>query len=302
MAIVAASAFVLPLSSAPIPTSTFGAFVPLPLSTSITTVILLGVSPAPGSVDPSVSTGSIVEVLGGLVPNSFEYAGGYRDGERYGFSSIHEETAEQIDLDETDNDKKTIDFHIYTKQGLPASGVAGEGAVCSPIGSQIQTKRDLGAYANALGTFSHISDAKYRYTFSASEVAATGGEGNIWLRVKVPDFRVAELRTPIRLRFPTTAEISAAILNAARSGFIGTGTIGEGVAIGMAMLQGNILMDKVHQGPNGQTFARVRCFHSGSAASAATQGGSGEGEFATFIVTTSYTDTNQIASHRVVQQ
>src|SRR5512139_1075271 len=48
------------------------------------------------------------------------YPDGYADGERYGFSSPHEELMEPIQLGETDDAKKTISFEIYTSAGLPA--------------------------------------------------------------------------------------------------------------------------------------------------------------------------------------
>lgn len=102
---------------------------------------------------------------------------------------------------------------------------------------------------------------------------------------------------------PTAAAIRDAILDAARSGHLGVGTIGEGVAIAASMLQGNFYMDNVvNTDPNGQTSARIRCFLSGTATAGATQGGSGEGEFATFVVTTTYSAPGKATSHRAVQQ
>jgi len=250
---------------------------------------------------PSVSTSDSVTVFMGQVSPTFEYSDGYQDGEVYGFSSPREKTTEPVTLGETDDDKKTISFTMFSTEGRPASGIYGEGDVCSPSVSQIQTNRDLAGYANAAGTFVHLGDGKYRYTYSNSEVSSGGGEGNIWLRVKVPGFRTAVLRTPIRA-VPSPGDIRDAIFTAARSGHITTGTVGEGVAIATAMLQGNFYMDTVTNTASGQTLSRIRCFLTGAAAGAATFGGSGEGEFATFLVTTTYSDPDQIATHRVVQQ
>lgn len=102
---------------------------------------------------------------------------------------------------------------------------------------------------------------------------------------------------------PSAATIRDAILDAARSGHVTLGTIGEGIAIATALLQGNFYMDEtVNTNPNGQTSARIRCFLTGTAAAAATPGGSGQGEFATFVVTTTYSGINKITDHRVVQQ
>lgn len=230
-----------------------------------------------------------------------QYTDGFTDGEIFGFSSQQEETMEPIQLGETDNDKKTVSFRIYDTYGFPASGLVGEGAVASPSVGDVQINRDLAGYVNSAGTFSHIADGEYRYTFANSEVTSVGGEGSTWLRVKIAGFRTVVLRAPIRdIATPTSAR--DAVLNAVRSGFVGTGTIGEGIAIASSLLQGNFLMDQVTNTANGQTAARIRCFHTGAATTAATNGGSGEGEFATFIVTTVYSGPSKITTHRVVQQ
>jgi hypothetical protein len=230
-----------------------------------------------------------------------EYDDGYIDGERIGFSSELEEPMEPIQLGETDDDKKTVSFRIYTTQGLPASGLAEDGVVCVPAVGEVQTNRDLAGYVNSVGTFTHVGDGVYRYTFAASEVAA-GQEGNIWLRVKVSGFRTVVQRVPIRNLAPSAAVVANAVLDAARSGHVGVGTVGEGIALAASLLQGNYYMDNVTNTANGQTAARLRCFHTGAAAQAATAGGVGEGEFATFLVATSFSGPNKITDHRVVQQ
>jgi len=96
--------------------------------------------------------------------------------------------------------------------------------------------------------------------------------------------------------------IAAAVLDAARSGHVTLGTVGEGIALATSLLQGNFFIDEVTNGANGPTAQRLRCFLTGTATSSATSGGSGEGEFATFLVTTTYAGVNQIQTHRVVQQ
>jgi hypothetical protein len=230
----------------------------------------------------------------------FQYTDGYTDGELYGFSSQHEETMEPIQLGETDDDKKTVSFRIYTETGLPASGLSGGGPVCVPGVGAVQTNRDLAGYVNSTGTFSHVGDGVYRYTFANVEVVA-GSEGNTWLRVLVAGFRTVVLRVPIRTLVTANA-VRDAVLNAVRSGFVTSGTVGEGIALAASLLQGNYYMDTVTNTTNGQTAARLRCFHTGAATTAATAGGTGQGEFATFLVTTTYTGPNKISEHRVVQQ
>jgi len=254
----------------------------------------------PASTPPSIS--DLVDVLTGQESRTVDYDDGFENGERFGFASPREKTMPPVAPGEADVDRRTFSFRLYTITGQPASGILREGDVCAPSASQIQTNRDLVGYINATGTFTHIADGEYRYTLAAGEIAAPGGEGSIWLRIKVPGFRTAIFRVPLRIAEPSANEIRDAVLNAARSGFTGTGTIGEGVAIGVALLQGNFYMDTVTNTSNGQTLSRIRCFNTGAAAGSATAGGFSEGEFATFIVTTSYTGPSKIATHRVVQQ
>jgi hypothetical protein len=249
----------------------------------------------------SVYSTFLNEVSPSAMPRA-QYADGYIDGELFGFSSQHEETMEPIQLGETDDDKKTVSFRLYTTIGSPASGLTGDGPVCVPAVGEVQVNRDLAGYVNSAGTFSHVADGEYRYTFLSAEVASGGGEGNTWLRVKVAGFRTVVLRVPIRNLAPTANAVRDAVLNAVRSGFVTSGTIGEGIAIAASLLQGNYYMDAVINSTNGQTAARLRCFHTGIAVAAATDGGTGEGEFATFLVSTTYSGPNKIIDHRVVQQ
>jgi hypothetical protein len=243
----------------------------------------------------------IIEVMLGQTAR-ITYEEGFADGELFGDSSEVETLMEPIVLGETDNDKKRIAFHIYNVFGQPASGLFQQGAVCVPVIGQVQTNRDLAGYVNSGGVFTHMGDGVYTYTFSGPEVDAVGGEGNVWLRVKVPGFRTVVLRVPLRIQVPTAIEIRDAILASARAGYLVSGSIGEGVSVAVALLQGNFYMDTVVNGGNGQTSARLRCFSSGAGAQAATPGGSGQGEFATFIVTTTYAGPNKVVTHRVVQQ
>lgn len=281
----------------PIPVWSNGAL-PDALAAGITTTVLA--SAAGLDIVFVASASDLVTVLDGRSVEIL-YTQGYPYGEAFGFSSPREHVMEPILLGETDDDRKTISFHLYTFAGLPASGLSGEGAVCVPVGAQLQTNRDLAGYVDSAGAFAHMGEGLYRFTFTTPEVAA-GAEGNIWLRVKVPGYRTAILRTPIRVAAPTAVEMRDAIFSAARAGFLATGSIGEGLAITTALLQGNFYMDMVTNTGNGQTSARIRCFLTGAGVQAATAGGSGQGEFATFTVTTTYAGPNKVSSHRVVQQ
>jgi len=97
--------------------------------------------------------------------------------------------------------------------------------------------------------------------------------------------------------------IVAAILDELLTGHAVIGSVGDAIAIAAGLLQGNFFMDQTNNtNPNGQTAARMRIFRTNIAAAAATDGGVGEGEFATFVVTTTYSGPNKIVTHRVVRQ
>lgn len=103
---------------------------------------------------------------------------------------------------------------------------------------------------------------------------------------------------------PSATAVRDAVLNAARSGFLTLGSIGEGIALSTSLLQGNFMVDTVdHSDPNGPISQRLRCWVSAAAMAGATPGGSGaQGAFATFLVTTTYVGPNKVESHKVVQQ
>lgn len=202
----------------------------------------------------------------------------------------------------------------------------------------LQYAHNRGGYVAIAGTFGHNGEGEYYYIFDPTEIANSLSDGTVAVKfvrtgyrafiVRIPfynpngglalttdvtsaqtainahtDSAVASAQTAIIAAIPTTTQIATAILDAARSGHVVLGSIGEGIALAASLLQGNFYIDNTNNtDPNGQTAARIRCFHTGTAAAAATPGGSGQGEFATFLVTTSYTGPNQIASHRVVQQ
>jgi hypothetical protein len=113
---------------------------------------------------------------------------------------------------------------------------------------------------------------------------------------------VAASQTAIISAIPTPSQIANAILNAARADFLSLGSIGEGIALATSLLQGNFMIDNVVNTGNGPTSQRIRCWTSAAGMSAATPGGTGQGEFATFAVTTTYAGPNAIQTHQVVQQ
>jgi hypothetical protein len=116
------------------------------------------------------------------------------------------------------------------------------------------------------------------------------------------NFGVSTIATAIGA-LPTANEIRDAVLNATRSGFIATGSVGEGIALATSLLQGNYYIDNIdNSNSNGPVAQRLRCFISAAAMASVSYGGTGEGEFATFLVTTTYDGVNKIHDHKVVQQ
>lgn len=100
---------------------------------------------------------------------------------------------------------------------------------------------------------------------------------------------------------PSTAAVRDSILNALLSDHGASGTVADGIALAAGLLQGNFMMDQTINGPNGQTAARLRIWRDASGAGAATNDGSGEGEFATFQVTTTYVGPGKVFTHQVVR-
>jgi hypothetical protein len=99
------------------------------------------------------------------------------------------------------------------------------------------------------------------------------------------------------------AQLPDDILDAALADHGVIGSVADGIAIAAGLLQGNFFVDQTNNtDPNGQTAARMRVFRDAAATAAATDGGSSEGEFATFVVTTEYIGPNKIKTHRVVRQ
>lgn len=100
---------------------------------------------------------------------------------------------------------------------------------------------------------------------------------------------------------PTPSDVRDAVLDALLQDHSTPGSLADGVAIAAGLLQGNFYMDSVVHDANGQTAARLRLWRDESGATAATSGGEGEGEFATFQVTTSYAGPGKVSTHRVVR-
>lgn len=100
---------------------------------------------------------------------------------------------------------------------------------------------------------------------------------------------------------PSVAQVRDAVLNALLQDHATPGSLADGVAIAAGLLQGNFFMDTIVNDGNGQTSARLRLWRDESGVVGATSGGSGEGQFATFQVTTAYTGPGKVSTHKVVR-
>lgn len=148
-----------------------------------------------------------------------------------------------------------------------------------------------------------------RMGLTALPNAAAGGLSGVALTTDVTAataILAADISTStatVLAAIPSAATVRDAILDAARSGHLTAGSIGEGVALATSLLQGNYYIDNVdNSGSNGPLSQRLRCFVSAAAMAGVTYGGTGQGEFATFVVTTTYDGVNKIHDHKVVQQ
>jgi hypothetical protein len=96
------------------------------------------------------------------------------------------------------------------------------------------------------------------------------------------------------------ASAPSAILDALLADHSTAGTVADGIAIAAGLLQGNFMLDNATNDANGMTSARLRIWRDSSEVPEA-GGGTGEGEFAEFAVTTSYTGPGKVLVHRVVR-
>lgn len=101
---------------------------------------------------------------------------------------------------------------------------------------------------------------------------------------------------------PSVASIRDAVLNALLENHTIVGSVADGIAIAAGLLQGNFFMDNTAHDANGQTSARMRIWRSAAAMGTPTPGAAGlEGAFAAFLVTTTYSGPNKIATHTVAR-
>lgn len=146
------------------------------------------------------------------------------------------------------------------------------------------------------------------WELTSSHTGTGGSAGLVRIRFEGSILAGSDLKTDqILLGYvqaaPSVSMIVDAILDEMLTGHSNVGTVGDAIAISSCLLQGNFFMDEVdNTNPNGQTQARLRCFRSGIATQNATAGGTGEGEFATFIVDTTYTAPGKVDTHRSWRQ
>ena len=253
-----------------------------------TTVYSVGRADGPAMLDNGqvayvANTGSVALVEGGGINfQSFDNA------------AI---TAAAFAPDAVDANALAADAVTEIQTGLAtATDLAAVQAVVDAINTLTGSTLDL----NIMAVYIEAQAARIRTTDVQARIPASlTGDGRMDANVGAMQ---ANVITSGALDATAATEIANAILDAARTGHVAVGSVGEGIALAAALLQGNFYMDNVTNTSNGQTAARLRVFHTGSAAAAATSGGTGEGEFATFLVATTYSGPSQVTEHRVVQQ
>lgn len=235
------------------------------------------------------------------------YAVSYADGERYGFSTEKGTDVTPIKPGETLDARKTVMIRLFGSTGLPASGLASEAPLCTPSASELQTSRNLAGYVNAAGTLTHVADNVYAYVASNGEVSQAGGEGVLLLRLRKEGYRTSTFHIPIRLEVvdvigsAAAASVRDATLDALLADHAAAGSVADGIAIAAGLLQGNFFLDNTTFDLNGQTAGRVRLWRTAAAMSGATPGGVGQGEFAAFAVTTTYSAPGKVLAHKVTR-
>jgi hypothetical protein len=159
-----------------------------------------------------------------------------------------------------------------------------------------------GVYVAAAGTVVSMGAAG-QYYYEATQAETNFNGTFVSIKLNKAGYRIVTGVEEMVPAYVTTTSVVNAILDELLSAHAVVGSVADGIAIAAGLLQGNFFMDQTNNSdPNGQTVARLRVFRTGIATSAATDGGIGEGEFATFLVTTTYVGPNKIKTHRVVRQ
>lgn len=108
--------------------------------------------------------------------------------------------ATTIKIGETNADRKTVFFEIYTSDGLLASGGADanyEGTLAVAAGATLEVENNLLGWTAKAGTFGHHGDGEFYYTFANAEVAVGQVEGTIAFRFQKTGFRNVVARVPL---------------------------------------------------------------------------------------------------------
>lgn len=185
------------------------------------------------------------------------------------------------------NDDLFVDVVAFDKNDGVRGGLSA--LPNSAIGTQagLSTKQNLddtatGVNAHTDGATSAVTTSVNAHTDGATSAVTTAVNAHV-------DAALAALPSPTD------------ILDALLADHAAIGSVADGIAVAAGLLQGNFFMDSVVNDANGQTSARLRLWRDAGGAGGATSGGSGEGEFATFQVTTTYAAPGKVTTHRVVR-
>lgn len=102
---------------------------------------------------------------------------------------------------------------------------------------------------------------------------------------------------------PTAAAIADQVWDEALSGHLSAGSTGLALFLSKGLAQCNYVLDQTTFDSAGMlTAGRIRIFSNAAGASSATQGGSGQGEIASFLITASGATPGQLQLYKVIQQ
>lgn len=114
---------------------------------------------------------------------------------------------------------------------------------------------------------------------------------------------VASTVTAAAIATDAVNEIADQVWDEALSGHLSAGSTGLALFLSKGLSQCNYVLDQTSFGGDGMMIeGRIRIFADAAGASAATQGGSGQGEIASFSVSASGSTPGQLQLYKVVQQ
>lgn len=139
--------------------------------------------------------------------------------------------------------------------------------------------------------------------FAPADAASMGTTWSISAAVSSPDpVDVTIAAQPITTLDVTSSEIADSVWDEAIAGHLTTGSAGLALFLSKGLAQCNYVLDNTTFDSAGMlTGGRIRIFPNAATAGAATNGGAGEGEVASFTISASAPTPGQLQIYKVVQ-